>query len=79
MLWKVFYDENNNNFMYFIAATKVFYNKKVMILKDFIKENKEIKRHIFMSFDKGFLKLRFKSFCKKTVLQLYDWQLLVSF
>ena len=58
--------------MYFIAATKVFYNKKVMILKDFIKENKEIKRHIFMSFDKGFLKLRFKSFCKKTDLQLYD-------
>ena len=53
--------------MCFVAATKVFYNKKIMILKDFIKENKEIKRHIVMSFDKDFLKLRLKSFCKKTV------------
>ena len=58
--------------MCFVAATKVFYNKKIMILKDFIKENKEIKRHIVMSFDKDFLKLRLKSFCKKTVKQLYD-------
>ena len=40
MLAKVFYEENNNNFMEFIAATNLFCNEKIMILEDFIKEIK---------------------------------------